>query len=293
MHYLLVFTLAKTWWYVAGMNSAFALMLASAGVGAGHAVLPDHWLPPAALGRARSDSLGRVLRRSAAAAVAHVLLSLLLGAAVIVVGLRLRATVVRDEDVVVGGVLIATGLIFAVLECTGRGREHGHAHPHGHSRDQGPDSDVPGHAHGHDSDRHGHTHGHVSSRAHEHGHHHRHSGGGAPPDHSHTPPCPETSHAHPHRLRALLALAVPFGAAASPDLTILPVFLAAGALGAGTGLGSLLAFCVATVLTMVGLTAAAFLGAARLTAGWVQRRANLATALALLGVGGVVAFGLI
>lgn len=269
MHYLLIFTLAKMECYFGGMNSAFALILAAAGVGAGHAVLPDHWLPLAVLGRARSDSLGRVLRRSLAAAVAHVLLSLLLGAVVIAVGLRLRSTVVRDEDVVVGGVLIATGLTFAVLACIGSRRwGHGHGHPHGHSPDQGTDGRVHGRAHGHD---------------------HHHPGGGL--SHHHPPHRPGAS--HPGRLRALLALAVPFGAAASPDLTILPVFLAAGALGASAGLGSLLAFCVATVLTMVGLTVAAFLGAARLTSGWVERRANLATALALLGVGGLVAFGLI
>jgi hypothetical protein len=94
-------------------------------------------------------------------------------------------------------------------------------------------------------------------------------------------------------MRAMLALAVPFGAAASPDLTILPVLLAAGALGGAAGLGSLLAFAAATVLTIVGLTVAATLGAARLTAPWIERRANLLTALALLAVGGLVAFGLI
>lgn len=230
------------------MNSAFALMLAAAGVGAGHAVLPDHWLPLAVHGRARRDPLGRVLRRSLTAAVAHVLLSLLLGAVVIVVGLRLRSTVVRDEDVVVGGVLIVTGIVFAVLELAGRRhRRHEHGHEHGHS-----------HGHGHE---------------HGHGHHRHESGGG--------------------RTRGLLALAVPFGAAASPDLTILPVFLAAGALGGAAGLGSLIAFACGTVVTIVGLTVAASFGAARLTAPWIERRANLLTAVALLAVGGLVAFGLI
>lgn len=250
------------------MNSAFALMLAAAGVGAGHAVLPDHWLPLAVHGRARRDPLGRVLRRSLTAAVAHVLLSLLLGAVVIVVGLRLRSTVVRDEDVVVGGVLIVTGLVFAVLELAGRGRRrHGHGHGHGH--EQGHDD---GHQHGHDHD-HDHDHGHGHDGHHHHDHDGERSGGG--------------------RVRGLLALAVPFGAAASPDLTALPVFLAAGALGGAAGLGSLIAFACGTVVTIVGLTVAASLGAARLTAPWIERRANLLTAVALLAVGGLVAFGLI
>jgi len=40
----------------------------------------------------------------------------------------------------------------------------------------------------------------------------------------------------------------------SPDLTILPVFLAAAAVGTGTAIGSLLAFALVTIATIVGLT---------------------------------------
>jgi hypothetical protein len=241
------------------MNSAFALVLAAAGVGFGHAVLPDHWAPLAVLSRSRKDPLHRVVRRSLAAAGTHVALSLLLGAVLIAVGLGFRGTVLRYEDYVVGGILLATGAVFLVLELTGRG--HGHSH-------------EAGHGHGHD---HGHSH------SHEHGHVHEHGDG----------------HSHPHgspragRLQAAAALAVPFGAAASPDLTILPVFLAASALGAATAVGSLLVFAGVTVATMVGLTVAASLGVARLTAPWIERRANLLTALTLLLFGSLIALGLL
>ena len=209
------------------MNSAFALVLAAAGVGFGHAVLPDHWAPLAVLSRSRRDPVRRVVRRSLAAAGTHVALSLLLGAALIAVGLRFRGTVLRYEDYVVGGILLATGVVFLVLDLTGRG--HGHSHEHEHSHDH----------------------------AHEHGHSHEHEHGDGHP-HSHGNP-------RPGRLQAAVALAVPFGAAASPDLTILPVFLAASALGAATAVGSLLVFAGVTVATIVGLTVAASLGAARLT----------------------------
>ena len=257
------------------MNSAFALMLAAAGVGAGHAVLPDHWVPLALLGRAHRDPLGRVLRRSLTAAVAHVLLSLLLGAVVIAVGLRLRSTIVRDEDVLVGGLLLVTGVVLGILELTGRGHRHGPGHEHGHD-----------HANGHDQmHEHEHDHAHGHDHAHDHPHEHGHG-----EDHAHSAAAPRPQSG---RLRAAFALAVPFGAAASPDLTILPVFLAAGALGGGAGVGSLIAFAGATVLTIVGLTVAASFGAARLTAPWIERRANLLTAGALLAVGALVAFGLI
>jgi threonine/homoserine/homoserine lactone efflux protein len=86
---------------------------------------------------------------------------------------------------------------------------------------------------------------------------------------------------------------VPFGAAASPDLTILPVFLAASAFGGAVAVGSLLVFALVTVGTIVGLTVAASLGAARLTAPWIERRANLLTAGTLLLFGTVIACGLL
>jgi nickel/cobalt transporter (NicO) family protein len=53
---------------------------------------------------------------------------------------------------------------------------------------------------------------------------------------------------------------VPFGAAASPDLTILPVFLAVTAAGAGTAIGSLLSFAPVTIATVVALTLLATAG---------------------------------
>ena len=144
-----------------------------------------------------------------------------------------------------------------MLELTGRG--HGHPHDHEH-----------GHAHDHDHDHHDHD------RPHEH---------------------PHEQHGHPSggggRIRSAVALAVPFGAAASPDLTILPVFLASSALGGATAVGALLVFAGVTVATIVGLTVAATLGVARLTAPWMERRANLLTAVTLLVFGGLIAAGLV
>ena len=235
------------------MNSALVLLLAAAGVGFGHAVLPDHWAPLAVLARTRRDPLHRVVRRSLAAAGTHVALSLLLGTVLIAVGLRFRDTVLRYEDYVVGGLLLATGAVFLILELTGRG--HGHSH----------------------EGEHGHSHG---GNGHDHAHPHSH-------DHDHTPS------SRPGRIQAAAALAVPFGAAASPDLTILPVFLAASALGAATAVGSLVVFAGVTMATIVGLTVAASFGVARLTGPWIERRANLLTAGTLLVFGALIALGVL
>jgi hypothetical protein len=194
------------------------------------------------------------------------------------VGLQFRTTVARHTDLVVGDLLLATGLVFLLLELAGKG--HGHS-PDGH--DHGPGH---GHSHSHAAEHRRHDHGHPE---HDHHDHHTH-------DHGTTtvPDRPRTDlGARQGRGRRLAGLLIPFGAAASPDLTILPVFLAAGALGATAALGSLAAFALATVGTIVGLTTATALGARLLTAPWIDRRANLITALTLIAIGTLVAAGLI
>ena len=75
-----------------------ALFAAAAGVGFGHAILPDHWVPLAVLGRARRYPLSKVARLSGLAGVAHVLLSIVLGAVIIAIGLQFRSTIQNAQD---------------------------------------------------------------------------------------------------------------------------------------------------------------------------------------------------
>jgi threonine/homoserine/homoserine lactone efflux protein len=86
---------------------------------------------------------------------------------------------------------------------------------------------------------------------------------------------------------------LPFGAAASPDLTILPVFLAASALGTLAAVGAVLVFALATLGTVVGLTVLAAGSAARLRGALIDRYAGSITALVLLVIGLAVAFGVL
>ncbi|MGH2868472.1 MAG: hypothetical protein ACRDNK_13015 [Solirubrobacteraceae bacterium] len=224
-----------------------ALLAAAAGVGFGHAILPDHWVPLALLGRTRRYPLSRVARLSGLAGVAHVLVSIILGAVIIAVGLQFRSTIQSAQDTIIGWILIATGIGFAVLELTGHG--HGHDHDHDH-----------GHGHG-DDDGHGHGHGHETGL--------------------------------PRGMGGLAAVMVPFGAAASPDLTILPVFLAATAAGVGTAIGALVIFAVVTIGTIVGLTLAATRGGYEIRGQWLERWGNAFTALVLVIIGLLVLTGTI
>ena len=240
------------------MTATPALLAAAAGVAVGHAVLPDHWVPLAVLGRTRHYGLGRVARLSGVAGVAHVAVSLLLGALIIVIGLQFRSAVEHAQNFVIGGLLVATGLVFAGMELRGRG----HQHP-----------PVPT--------------GEEASPA-ELGHHHPHSH--PPTDHGELDP---VHRPEPSRVVGLAGAIVPFGAAASPDLTILPVFLAATAAGVAASVGALVVFSLVTIATIVGLTVSATFGGYQVEGAWLDRWGNTLTALVLLVVGGLVLGGVI
>jgi ABC-type nickel/cobalt efflux system permease component RcnA len=232
--------------------------VAAAGVGFGHAILPDHWVPLAVVGRTRRYPLAKVARLSGLAGAAHVLVSIVLGAVIVVVGLQLRSTVEHAQSAIVGSLLMATGVAFLVLELTG----HGHSHDDGHS-------------HTHD---HGHTHDHRLDHDHDHRHH------AHPDDHAQAPRRSSDS---------LLSVMVPFGAAASPDLTILPVFLAATTAGAGVAVGSVVVFGAVTIVTIVGLTLFAPAGGYQVRAQWLDRWGNVFTAVVLVVIGALVLTGVI
>jgi threonine/homoserine/homoserine lactone efflux protein len=91
----------------------------------------------------------------------------------------------------------------------------------------------------------------------------------------------------------MAAVMVPFGAAASPDLTILPVFLAATTAGVLTAIGSLVIFAAVTIGTIVGLTLAAARGGYEVRGQWLERWGNLITALVLVVIGVLVLTGTI
>ena len=221
------------------------LLAAAAAVGFGHAVLPDHWVPLAVVGRTRRYPPTKIARLSGLAGVAHVLVSLVVGAVIIAVGLQFRSTVERTQDAIVGGILIATAIGFVASELVGVGVGANHEHHHHH-----------------DHDRHDHRHE----------RHHDHS---------------------PGPVTRLGAIVIPFGAAASPDLTILPVFLAAAAAGVATAVGTLLIFAAITIGTIVALTLMAARFGYQIHGEWLERWANVVTGSVLAVIGVLILLGII
>lgn len=106
-------------------------------------------------------------------------------------------------------------------------------------------------------------------------------------------------HAHSHAgaeerpwVARLRNLGVPLGVAASPDLTILPVALAAAAYGIGAVGAVLGAFTLLTVATFVVLTVLAAAAGYQVRGRWLDEHANLITSVVLIVIGLVAFAGL-
>jgi nickel/cobalt exporter len=113
----------------------WALALAAASVGALHTVAPDHWVPFAALARARRWSAWRTARITLACGLGHVTVSAALGALALVLGLgALRLWGERLESVA-GLLLIGFGLAYGIWGLRKAMHARLHVHPHGDADD--------------------------------------------------------------------------------------------------------------------------------------------------------------
>lgn len=114
-------------------DSLFAtLALAAVSLGALHTAAPDHWVPFAAVARARDWSAGRTARVTALCGFGHVTASVLLGLLGLFCGLEMLLAFGKRMETVAGLLLIGFGLAYAFwgLRSTAGRRLHGHAHVH-------------------------------------------------------------------------------------------------------------------------------------------------------------------
>ena len=108
------------------------LLLGAITVGAVHALSPDHWVPFAAVARARGWSMARTARVAAACGFGHVTVSVLLGIVGLFLGIEVLEAFGRRMQSVAGILLIGFGIAYAVW---GLRHEMGkclHGHAHGH-----------------------------------------------------------------------------------------------------------------------------------------------------------------
>ena len=233
------------------------LLSAAALVALLHSILPDHWVPLAVVARTQRWSFLRVGRVTFLVALGHVVTSLVLGGIIATIGLQFQQTLDTQQGHIIGVVLILTGILFFVWGLVSGG---GHKHEHRHGA--------------------GYSHTHQSGHQHKHNHEH------------------EENHLHNHEqsqnkeqplLKRLAAIVVPFGVAASPDLTILPVALAASAIGRAEVVGVLSVFAVVTIVTFISLTLLATLIGYQIKGEWLEKYATIITSLVLIAIG-IVAF---
>lgn len=108
------------------------LALAAVTVGALHTLAPDHWVPFAALARARGWSAARTARITVACGFGHVTVSALLGLLGLAFGLTMIRAFGERMESLAGILLIGFGLaygIWGLRKAAGR-RLHGHSHSH-------------------------------------------------------------------------------------------------------------------------------------------------------------------
>ncbi len=229
------------------MNStSIFLLLGVAGVVAIlHSLLPDHWVPLAVVARTQRWSLVHVGRVALLAALGHVITSLILGGLIALIGLQFQHEIETQQGHIVGIVLVLTGVCFLIWGLVGHG-------PHGHHHEEG-------HVHDHD---------HGLGEMQDHSHEHKSSFRKEQP-----------------LIKRLAAITVPFGVAASPDLTILPVALAASALGKVAVVGVLSMFAVFTIATFIALTVIATMAGYQIKGDWLEENANTITSLVLIAIG--------
>lgn len=114
-------------------TSLFATLAAAAiTVGSLHSLAPDHWVPIAAVGRARNWSQKRTARVAFVCGLGHVTVSVLLGLLALMFGTQLFQSLGERMESVAGLLLIGFGVAYAVWGLRGAfaHRLHGHHHHH-------------------------------------------------------------------------------------------------------------------------------------------------------------------
>ena len=108
------------------------LAIAAATVGALHTLAPDHWVPVAAVGRARGWSSARTARVALFCGFGHVTVSAALGLVALVSGTAVVASLGARTGAISGLLLIGFGVAYALWGARHwiARRLHGHDHAH-------------------------------------------------------------------------------------------------------------------------------------------------------------------
>jgi nickel/cobalt transporter (NicO) family protein len=251
-------------------ESLFALLvLAAVSIGSLHSIAPDHWVPFAALGRARRWSAWQTARLTILCGFGHVTASVILGLLGLVFGVELLQHYGQRMESAAGLLLIGFGLAYAAWGI----RRAAAAHIHGHAGRQHGDpcgGALAHSAHAYDGVRHHHDQHHDDRDHDNHQHHHHHHF-----DHEH-----EGHRLTPWTLFLLFS--------ADPCVAVIPLLFAAAPLGVTRTIAVVAAYEAATIGAMVALVLPAQVAARRVRGAWVDRFGDAAAGGIIACVGAAV-----
>ena len=102
------------------------ILLGSLLLSAIHALIPNHWIPLVAIGRAEGWSRSETLTFTGITGLAHVTSTILIGVVAGLLGHELSTRYAAVASVVAPAVLIGLGVVYLVLEVAGRRHQHHH-----------------------------------------------------------------------------------------------------------------------------------------------------------------------
>jgi nickel/cobalt transporter (NicO) family protein len=109
-------------------NVVLTLIVAAAAVGSLHTVAPDHWMPFAAIGRARRWSLSRTARTTMICGFGHVTVSAALGIAALFAGLTVVHAIGSQLENQAIYLLMAFGTVYMIWGLLRKHHHHHHEH---------------------------------------------------------------------------------------------------------------------------------------------------------------------
>lgn len=236
-------------------TSAYFILTGAALLGLVHGLLPDHWLPYVALGRARGWGTAKTLASVSVGAAVHLVATVGLGLVISYLGAGALERIGPLAEVFGAGVLVAFGGVLAargLVSAMGLGggphllRRHAHGHAHAH---------APGHLH-------------AQTSAHN----------------CAAPTRPEgSSGAHAHRGSGHLLVGALLGLRPCAEATA--IFLAASAYGLTPSLMAVFGWAAATLAAMLGAVWLSLAGLAALRSQAFTRYGELAAGLIILLMG--------
>ena len=219
-----------------------------------HASIPNHWLPIIAIGKTEKWSHRETMWATAISGFAHTLSTVLIGIVVGFFGYKLSSSYGVISGIIAPAILIILGIIYLVLDLTGRHHHHQHFPlPAGH------------HEHSHENNHHVHEHNHDHSHEHEHTH----------------------THAHPEKQRAKWAVlfSLSLGMFLSPCAEIEAYYFQASTIG---WVGIWIVSAVYTILTVGGmllLVSLGMRGVKHLKSHYMEQHEKRITGIVLILVG--------